>query len=75
MRVLDCFFHVSHDGFFVVSDDHGTPAQHVRGPHHHGISHLLCALGGFFQRCRHHTGRLRNLQFFQQLVEVLAIFG
>ena len=75
MRVLDRLFHIPHHGFFVVGDHHGAPAQHIGRPHHHRISNALCALDGLFERGRHHSRGLRNLQFFEQLVEMLAIFG
>ena len=60
---------------FVVGDDHGASAEHIRRPHQHGISDASRAFDRFFDRRGHHAGRLRNLQFFEQLVEVLAIFG
>ena len=75
VRVLDRLLHVPHNGFLVVGDHHGAPAQHVGRPHHHGISHMLRAFDGFFKRGGHHSRGLRNIEFFQQLVEVLAIFG
>src|SRR5690348_17722927 len=68
-------FRSADDRLFVVGDDHRAPAEYVRGTHQYGITDLLRALNGLIDRCCHHARGLRNLQLFEQLVEVLAIFS
>src|SRR5260370_30439257 len=38
LRIFDGFFHVADDGFFVVGDDHGASAKHIRRTHENGIA-------------------------------------
>ena len=75
VRVFDGFLHVAHDGLLVISDDHGAPAKHVGGPHQHRKANAFRAFDGFFDGGRHNAGGLRNLQFLQQFVKLLAVFG
>ena len=75
VRVLDSLFHVANDRLFVVGNHHGAAAEHVRRPHQHGKSDAARAFDGLVDRGGHHAGSLRDLQLFEQLVEVLAIFG
>ena len=62
------------DGLFVVGDHHGASAQHVRRSHQHRIANLLRAFDRFFDRGGHGALRLRDLEFFKQLAEALAVF-
>ena len=36
LRIFDGFFHVANDSFFVVGDDHGAAAEHIRRTNQHG---------------------------------------
>ena len=75
VRVLHRLFHVADDRSLVMRNHHGAAAQHIRRPHQHRISDLPRARDGLFDRGGHDAGRLRNLQLFQQFVEVLAVLG
>ncbi len=75
LRVFDRFFHVAVDGVVVVSDDHGASAEHIGGAHEHGIADAIGVGQGFFDARGGGSGRLRDVEFFQQFAETLAVFG
>src|SRR5271169_3584637 len=75
VRILDSLLHVANDGFFVVGNHHGATAEDIGGSQQHGISDLAGSFDGFLNRSGHRAGGLGNLQVFQQLVEMLAVFG
>src|SRR5579872_1305365 len=74
LRILDCLFHVADNGFFVVSDDHGAPAENVGGPHQHWVPNSVRARNGFFDRSRHGAWSLGDIEFVEQFAEAFAIF-
>jgi hypothetical protein len=75
LGILDGFFHVADDGFFVVGDNHGASAEHIRRTHQHRIADLGGSGDGFFQRRGHCSGRLRDPEFVEQFAEAFAVFG
>ncbi len=75
LRVLDCLAHVAGYGFGVVGDDHGAAAEHVAGTDQDGVADSFANGQRFFDAGGGSAGRLRNLQIFEQLAELLAVFG
>ncbi len=59
----------------IAHDFHGAPAQHVGRPDHHRIADLI----GDGARCVQRGGdavlRLAHVQFVEQLLEAVAVFG
>ena len=75
VRILHRLFHVANDRLFIVGNHHGASAEYVRRPHQYRKSNAARALDGFVDGSGHDAGRLRNLQLFEQFVEMLAVFG
>ncbi len=75
VRILHRFFHVANDRFFVVGNHHGASAKHIRRPHQHGISDPTRAINRFVNGGGHHPGRLRDLQLFEQFIEMFSVFS
>src|SRR6185312_4152673 len=48
--------------------------QHIRRPHKNGILHMPGTFDGFFHAGGNCAGRLRDIEFFQQLAEAPAAF-
>src|SRR5579859_4849816 len=74
VRVFDGFLHVAHDRLLVISDDHRSAPEHVGRPNQHRETDALGTFDCLFDGGRHYAGRLGNLQFFQQFIELLAVF-
>src|SRR5437870_10446804 len=75
LRILDRLFHIADDALFVVGDDHGPTAKHVGWPDQNGVSDALGAFDRFFNRSSHRAWRLRDIEFFEELVETFSVFG
>ncbi len=75
VRVLHCLGHVMRDGCGIVCDDHGAPAEYVRGTNQHGKADAFGSGQGLFHAGSHDAGRLWNVELTQQLAEALAIFS
>src|SRR5437764_15252210 len=75
LRILDRLFHIADDALFVVGDDHGPTAKHVGWPDQNGISDALGAFDRFFNGGSHRAWRLRDIEFFEELVETFSVFG
>ena len=75
-REDDGLLHVAAHGLLVVGDDHGAAAEHVAGPHQHGVAEPARDVAGFVDdwwRCRWAGDGMFEL--VEQLAEELAVFG
>ena len=75
LRIFDGLFHVAGDGLVVVGDDHGASAEHVGRTNENGIADAIGVGEGFFDAGGSGSGRLWDVEFFEQLAETLAVFG
>ena len=67
--------HVFAHGVFVVGDHHGAPAQHIAGPHQHGIPDPPRDGACLLRAGRRAVLRRRYAQIVEQLTEQLAVLG
>ncbi len=68
-------FHLLLQFGLVGHHHHAAPAQHIRGTQDHRIADRLCGRDGFVRRHGGGVARLLQLQFVQQRLEALAVFG
>ena len=73
--ILHRLFHILHDGVFVEGDHHGAAAENVGGTDEDGESDLARGFDRLFWRSDHRAGSLRDIEFFEQFTEALAILG
>ena len=58
----------------VVGDHHRASAEHIAWPHQHRVADAFADRKRLFHAGGRAAGRLRNIEFFEQLSESLAIF-
>ena len=67
--------HVFLHGLQIVSNHHGSAAQHIARPHQYWQSDFFRDLHRFLRRERSPCARLRNIQLFEKGAEASSIFG
>ena len=67
--------HEIDQGSVVRHDLHGPPAQHVGGPHQHGIGDFVGDGQGLLDARGRGVGGLAQVQFGQHLLEALPVLG
>ena len=72
-RGVDRVLHVAVEALVVEHDLHGAPAEHVRGPHEHGVADLARDREGLGHGGGHAARRLPQAQLLEEGGELLAV--